>query len=220
MDIRDTEARPEPAVPRAPLAAAVVHDVKNRLVLLGAELAALERLPLEAEAAAHVRRAREQSARLTQRLVAYLTVQAASERHGLRAVPQPEVPAALLEALRSDAAGLRPNLQIVLEAEGAPPVWLFDRHLVGLALDSALHNALRFAASRITLGCRIEGQHLCFSVHDDGPGVQCEPGAASTGLGRWLCEEIARSHKNHGRLGRSTLRNHADGGAVFELFLP
>ena len=220
MEPLDTDAPPEPRAPRAPLAAAVVHDVKNRLVLLGAELAALERLPREPAAAAHVRRAREQSARLTQRLVAYLTVQAASERDGLRALAAPEAPAPLLEEMRVDAAVLRADVEIVVEADAAPACWCFDRHLVGLALDSALHNALRFAAARITLGCRVEGQQLCFSVHDDGPGVQGEPGAASTGLGRWLCEEVARSHKNHGRVGRSTLRNHEAGGAVFELCLP
>jgi hypothetical protein len=47
------------------LTAAVVHDVKNRLVILGDELAKLNRLPLSPEARRHAAAANEQSALLT-----------------------------------------------------------------------------------------------------------------------------------------------------------
>ena len=203
------------------LAAAVVHDVKNRLVILGDELAKLNRLPLSPEAHRHAAAANEQSAHLTRKLVAFLTAQTMSGTEGLRPAIQEESPALFLEEMRADAlALLAGRIELVVEEKDTPAFWFFDRHLVGLAMDSALHNALRFASSRITLGCCADVDHLCFYVRDDGPGIQDDACATSTGLGRLLCDQIAKCHKNNGRQGRSTLRNHDRGGAVFELHLP
>jgi len=203
------------------LAAAVVHDVKNRLVILGDELAKLNRLPLSPEAHRHAAAANEQSALLTRKLVAFLTAQSVSGSEGFRPAIQEESPALFLEEMCAGAlALLAGRIELVVQTQNAPAYWFFDRHLVALALDSALHNALRFAASRITLGCRAGEDHLCFYVRDDGPGVQDDACATSTGLGRLLCDEIAKCHRNNGRQGRSTLCNHAEGGAVFELHLP
>jgi signal transduction histidine kinase len=203
------------------IAAAVVHDVKNRLVILGDELAKLDRLPLDPEARQHASAAAEQAGLLSRKLIALLTAQRASGPDGLRAAIREESPALFLEELNADALALAGRrIELIVDVEHAPPFWFFDRHLIGLAIDSALHNALRFAASRITLGCRVEAAHLCFFVHDDGPGVQADACATSTGLGRWLCDEIAKCHKNGGRQGHSVLRDHEMGGAVFELRLP
>lgn len=203
------------------LAAAVVHDVKNRLVILGDELAKLNRLPLSPEAHRHAAAANEQSTLLTRKLVAFLTAQTVSGAAGFRPAIQEESPALFLEEMRAEAlALLAGRIELVVEMADVPAYWFFDRNLVGLAMDSALHNALRFATSRIRLGCYAGLDHLCFYVRDDGPGVQADACATSTGLGRLLCDEIAKCHRNNGRQGRSTLRNHAEGGAVFELHLP
>jgi K+-sensing histidine kinase KdpD len=101
-----------------------------------------------------------------------------------------------------------------------PGFWFFDAQLVQLAMDSALHNALRFASSRVTMGARMAGERLCFYVHDDGPGVQSHPCASSTGIGLTLCRQVAQAHKNRGAHGECKLRDHPDGGALFELHLP
>ena len=203
-----------------PLGAAVVHDVKNRLAILGDELARLTRLPLDAQAQRHVAAASEQSALLTRKLVEFLTVMKADGGGGLHAAVHEELPDAFLEEVHADAQALAgARVELVTELDSAPAFWFFDRQLVRLALDSAIYNALRFASARIVLGCRMDGGRLCFYVSDDGPGVQDVACATSTGLGRRLCDEVARAHKNQGRQGRSALRNHGS-GAVFELHLP
>lgn len=203
------------------LSALVVHDLKNRLAILTDELARLGRLPLPAAAHGHARHASEQAHLLTRRLMEFLTAHRAAEQGGLHALPAEDMPDALLLELAADAQPLlHGRLQIHQQLNEAPPFWFFDRQLVRLALDSAIYNALRFARSRITLGLRCEDGMLCCYVWDDGPGLQNKPSTTSTGLGRLVCDEVARAHLNHGRSGRSLLRNHEQGGAVFELFLP
>lgn len=202
------------------LTAAVAHDVKNRLVILGEELARLAALDLGPQAQRHVAAANEQAVLVAGKLVELLTVQQADE-HGLHARPAEEMPELFLEDLHAEALALtRGRVELAKEVGELPSFWFFDRHLVRLALDSALYNALRFAASRITLGARIDGERLCFYVRDDGPGVRDTAGATSTGLGRSVCDAVARAHRNRGRLGHAELRNHHNGGAVFELHLP
>jgi signal transduction histidine kinase len=203
------------------LNAAVMHDLKNRLAILSDELTKLGQLALSPAAHQHARQAHEQAHVLTRKLVEFLTAQQACEAGGLRASAAEEVPSELLQDIEAEARLLLPaHLQLQTRIEASPPCWFLDRHLVRLALDSALYNALRFARGRITLGLRSEAGQLCFYVQDDGPGLQATPAHSSTGLGRMVCEEVAKAHRNHGRVGRSVLRDHADGGAVFELFLP
>lgn len=205
----------------ARLFAAVVHDLKNRLAILGDELTKLSRLELAPEARGHAEAAAEQTALLTRKLVEALTAQKVALAGGLHAASQEELPGLFLEDVAADARPLLAGrIELAIEAGDAPAFWFFDRHLVRLALDSALYNARRFAISRIVLGVCLDDGHLCFSVRDDGPGVQHEPGKTSTGLGGLVCDEVARAHKNRGRTGRARLRNHPQGGAVFELLLP
>jgi len=203
------------------LSAAVAHDVKNRLVILGEQLTKLSAMPLGEAAQSHVAVANEQANLLTGRLVEWLTVQTAADRGGLHATPQEEVPEFFLADLHSEALRLTAGrVDLVREAVELPAFWFFDAQLVRLAIDSALHNALRFASSRITLGAKMENQQLCFYVHDDGPGLQIEGCATSTGLGSTLCRQVAHAHRNHGEHGHCELRDHPAGGALFELHLP
>lgn len=204
------------------LSALVVHDLKNRLAILTDELAKLGRLPLPEAAHRHAQQANEQALMLTRRLMEFLTVHRAIEEGGLRASPGEEMPDLMLMELAADAEMLvHGRLQVAQQLDANPPFWFYDRPLVHLALDSALYNALRFARSRVTLGLGVEDGWLRFWVRDDGPGLRDEaPGSTSTGLGLRVCEEVARAHVNHGRQGRSRLRDHPEGGAVFELFLP
>lgn len=205
----------------AALSAAVAHDVKNRLVILAEELSALAALALPEKAQTHVAAANEQATMLTNKLVEWLVVQRASEGAGLRALPHEEVPDLFLDDLHGQALPLGAGrVQIVKQLGELPDFWFYDAQLVRLAIDSALHNALRFAKSRITLGARMSEGRLCFFVHDDGPGLSTEPSTTSTGLGMSLCREVALAHTNRGAKGESTLRNHPGGGTLFELHLP
>ncbi len=206
----------------ATLTAAVAHDVKNRMAILADELARLSALSLDDTARGHVASANEQATQLCARLTEWLTVQRAEAAGGLRATPREEWPEIFLDGILDQASALaQGRIALVKEvAEDVPEWWFFDAHLVRLALDSALHNALRFARTRIALGARREGSMLCLYVHDDGPGVQSVPCATSTGLGRTLCEQVAQAHRNRGLPGQARLGDHARGGAVFELLLP
>ena len=98
----------------------------------------------------------------------------------------------------------------------------FDEHLVTLALEAALRNAMRFASSRIEIGCVQRDGFLVFSILDDGPGVGvgAKEKIASTGLGMGLCNVIAAAHIKDENSGVAVLRNSAGGGALFELRLP
>jgi signal transduction histidine kinase len=194
-------------------AALVVHDLKNEL---GALEAGLSQLALQPEAAAAAA-AHRQCQRLRQRLVMYLTLYGGGE---LRAHCDDEAPADLIAGLAS-RHGARVQVQVqVRDNADAPPFWYYDRRLVTMALDAALHNALRHARSRVALGLRAEGGQLVFSVDDDGPGLDpANPaGEHSTGLGTALCDAVAKAHGGTVRLFNR--ENGAEGGARFELRLP
>lgn len=194
--------------------ALVVHDLKNEL---GALETALQQLALQPEAAA-ADAAHRQCRMLRQRLVMYLAAYGAEGE--LRAVCDDESPVDLLAAAARRHAPPDGRIQLRAEAGAdAPPFWYFDRRLVGMALDAALHNALRFARSRITLGVRVDAGRLVFSVDDDGPGLQAGGAADShaTGLGTTLCRAVAHAHGV--AEGGVRLVTRAEGGARFELYL-
>lgn len=206
-----------------PLTTAVAHDLKNRLVILGEALAQLKAMSLPPAAQRHVGSANEQAEQLTRKLVELLTVQQATDNGGLRASLHEELPELFLEDVLVQAQALAgTRIRIVKQVDGEPPsFWFFDAQLVRLALDSAIFNALRYAHSRIVLGCRLHADGMLgFYVRDDGPGVQQQPGPSSTGLGLAVCEQVARAHRNRGRHGHSSLDNNDNGGAIFELKLP
>lgn len=198
------------------LAALIVHDLKNGLGALEAELLSLSRH----DASTPVGQAHLHCAGLRQRFIQFLALYGAEG--SMRAHSADESPQDLLSLVcRHQAPLLAPlGLQVVNTAD-SPPYWYFDRRLVRLALEAALHNAGRFARQGIELSARQEGEHLVFRIDDDGPGLQApdpdDPQA--TGLGTALCEAVARAHDLPGRAGRVTLQNRAEGGARFELWL-
>ena len=194
------------------------HDLKNQLGGLEARLLSLS------ESVPHpgVQEALRHCQTLRQEWVAYLTVYAA-QTQGLTAVLSDESPSDLLRA-----AALRQHLPGGLElslkpAEDLPAFVFVDARLLRLALDAALHNALRFAKSMITLTAESHAGGVLWSVLDDGPG----PGQgddsqteAATGLGLALCEAVAQAHHRGDQQGWTCLSTDPDGGARFELWLP
>ncbi len=197
-------------------AALVVHDLKNEL---GALEAALQQLSLQPAASAAAA-AHRQCQRLRQRLVMYLTAYGAEGE--LRAFCEDESPAELLAGVAARHAAPDAALRVAAETGAdTPPFAYFDRRLVAMALDAAMHNALRFARRRIALGVRQESGHLVFSIEDDGPGLTPQPAADphGTGLGTTLCRAVARAHGTVRADGGVVLANRPAGGARFELWL-
>lgn len=196
------------------LVALAVHDLKNELGGLETELAQLEDDP----SPARVRRARATCEQLRREMVAFLTLYRGD---GLRALVEDESPRDLLASMCGSGPG-----EIVVSLGGgerAPTFWYFDPRLVRLALDAALHNARRYAKSRIVLDAEQRDQRLVLSIDDDGPGLAAGATARdawSTGLGTELCREVARAHRLEGRHGEVRLFDRPQGGARFELILP
>lgn len=197
------------------LAALAVHDLKNALGVLDGQLEALEAEPSPQA----VRAARLHCAHLRRELVAFLTLY---RGEALRAMVDDESPRSVLEAAQRQAeASARVAVTVELDA-GAPAFWYLDARLVRLALDAALHNACRYARTRVVLGAALRDGFLVLSVEDDGPGLAAEAtgDAWSTGLGTELCRAVARAHELQGRCGELRLFDRPQGGARFELLLP
>lgn len=199
--------------------ALVVHDLKNELGALEGALATLSDRPdRDGAAAAH-----RQCVRLRQRLVMFLTLYGGDGR--LHAQCEDESPGEVLDLVRRrhDEAGAGVRVEVV-PSGSEPPYWYLDRRLVELALDAALHNALRFARSRVWLSAAQAADELVFSVEDDGPGPASEPDrtsdAGSTGLGTGLCAAVGRAHGSTRPDGGVRLLHRRAGGARFELRLP
>ncbi len=199
------------------LLALFVHDVKNQLGVLEAELSLLE-TDLD-RSRAH--RAHQHCSQLRQRLIAYLTLYGSADKK-LFAQCTDESPQGFLQQLlrvdsRPDGAPLR-----VTDCAAAPPFWYFDARLVLLAMEAALHNAWRFARSEVCLDAAQLDGYLVFSVEDDGLGLGAtDPSSrSSTGLGMELCAAVAQAHHNGDRQGRVTLSPRPQGGTRFEIWLP
>jgi signal transduction histidine kinase len=199
------------------LLALFVHDIKNQLGVLEAELYLLEAAPDRPRAHS----AHRHCAQLRQRLIAYLTLYAADERP-LRALAEDESPLGFLGKLltvasRPDGAPLRLG-----DCAGAPPFWYFDARLLLLAMEAALHNAWRFARADVLIDAAQVDSYLVLSVEDDGLGLGAKDPSAqsSTGLGLALCAAVARAHVNGERQGRVTLLPRPQGGSRFEIWLP
>lgn len=202
----------------------VVHDLKNRLALLADSLARLQSMAPEGEARALAANSHAQALQLTHRLSGLLLTQRVASGRRLAVHLQEESPAQLLEELADDARLLSGG-RLQIEVGATPPLpasWICDRHLLRLALDSALYNALHYARSRIDLDAGLgDDGMLCFGIRDDGPGPEAaSPGAHSSGLGLQVCAAVAHAHRNQGREGRSGLRASPGGGAIFELRIP
>lgn len=208
----------------------VVHDLKNALGALEGRLAAMVTAPT-AEAADEAHR---QCRDLRRRLVGFLLVQRGEADGGLPAWSTDESPSELLQSLAESPPWTRTDLALTCRIDEATPAcWTFDRHLVRMALEAALHNAGRHAAHKVLLAARADRGGLLLEVLDDGPGPDTAAADAdadavsperSTGLGTALCRAVAAAHRVDGRAGE--VRLDAGGlpgagpGARFSLWLP
>lgn len=196
-------------------AALIVHDLKNALGVLESELWNLTLEPNREQAL----NAHAHCVTLRDKLIGFLTLYKDSSQ-GLQARIEDCNPEDFLEGLLRQRLDTRADLKLSIDTQDMPAVGFFDEHLVGLALDAALQNALRFARSSIVLGCTEQDGALVFSISDDGGGLGTKEDRPSTGLGMALCSAIAHAHRKDGVAGSVSLRDRPEGGAVFELRLP
>lgn len=201
--------------------ALIAHDLKNALGTLENELEALIDEPNPALAqSAYVH-----CAELRRQFVQFLTVYGAGD--GLKVHAEDESPKDLLKALQHQAALKRlitpgtPKVNLG-DTQTMPAFWYLDRRLVYMAMEAALHNAMRFSRQEVVMSAREEDGQLVLSIDDDGPGLGAvDPSDQSTGLGTALCKAVAEAHTCAGRIGQVKLINRPDGtGARFELWLP
>lgn len=201
------------------LTAIIVHDLKNALGVLEGQLSALT-ADLDRQQAIQ---AHTTCVALREKLIGFLTLYKASE-HGLVARVEAVSPNDFLQTLVRNHPVVNltehPQIQITINDDAMPAIAFFDEHLVGMALDAALQNALRFAKSTISIACAKTDCEIVFTIQDDGPGLGTKEEKPSTGLGLALCEAIARAHQNEERHGNAHLQSLADGGALFTLRLP
>ncbi len=209
----------------ATVLATAVHEVKNMMGELSLNLDEYHRRHPDAEMA----RMRALSRKLQDRLIQILILQNEGGNN-LRVNAEAINPEELLDEVAADARLMLPE-GMVLESDsrvGDVPFWFIDRYLVSQVLMNALHNAFKFANSRVVLGCREEADGLLFTVRDDGAGYPDQPGfrpdalpqemkdgnsRKGTGLGLRFNERIAVAHG--GKISRSN-----DAGACFALWLP
>lgn len=200
------------------LIAAVVHDVKNQL----AELAL--RLEKRGDAQQDMVIVMSAARRLSEMLLVY------RQDNDLLSVNSDSVNAAdFLTILVADYKELFPRLAIETNTEKSPAFAFFDDALVRMALANALHNACRFARSRVDLAVYEKDKMLVLEISDDGPGYPdsllanggAQPSPVSgrgTGLGLYMARRIAELHRLENRHGHIELSNA--GGAVFRMLLP
>lgn len=204
--------------------ALIAHDLKNALGGLEGELAELidEPTPVMAQ------RAHLHCAELRRQFIQFLTLYGA-RTDGLHPLCEDESPTEMLQALQriwSVKLQMQDNpIQITLQPNGmdtAPAFWYFDHRLVRLALDAAIHNAVRFASSEVILGVTQADGGLVWTVHDDGPGLDADdPGQTNaTGLGTALAEAVAAAHTSRGRSGHIHLGHSPGQGTTFTMVLP
>jgi len=197
------------------IAALTIHDVKNRLAILGSRAEARG----DGET---MRDAHEAAASLTRLLALYKM-----DNGGLGLDIDAHVPEDLLNELAADISKQTP-ISINVDLQTTPTLGFYDENLIRMVLLNALYNALRHARQKITLQASLRDDWLVFEVRDDGPGypetMRGQAGTMSgisregTGLGLHLAARIAALHCNGELEGYIHLSN-AD-GAVFSLYLP
>lgn len=202
--------------------ALIAHDLKNALGGLEDELSRL----IDDPSPVMAQRAHLHCSELRRQFIQFLTLYGA-RTEGLTPHCEDESPQALLQALqRVWDARLKVDEQPVVISlatpSRAPAFWYFDHRLVRLALDAAIHNAVRFARSQVMLDVHEDDGWLIWRVLDDGEGLGSEDPAqdSATGLGSALSEAVAVAHRSQGRTGRIGLKSAPDQGTEFTMALP
>ncbi|MFN3715272.1 MAG: sensor histidine kinase [Thiobacillus sp.] len=208
--------------------AALIHELKNHLGLLGMTL---ERLSPTGDPAHDIPLddarllCQSVSDRLRQALWMYR-----ADQGPLALNVDAYSPHELVRGLAARAQSLaREHFDVSVElAADLPAIAFFDRDLLEMALMNGIHNSLVYARARIVIFAALRNGWLELGVRDDSEGYPRELldslangvpyRARGTGLGLLFSRLIAQLHENRGRTGELVLENSP--GAVFTLRLP
>lgn len=213
-----------------------IHEIKNLLYLLfnlidGASGEAWARDNPEAQAT--LSRIKYGSSLIGQRLAHVLALYRIAEGRYALDIDYHDAQELLAE-VRLETSSLVDPRGVAIDIDATGEVYgFFDREMVRGILVNAVHNALRYAHSRVVLRVAQEGDYLRFCVEDDSPGYPADiladggvsaklaVGGGGTGLGLYFSATAAAMHRNRDKTGFTRLSNGGVlGGAVFELFLP
>ncbi len=112
--------------------------------------------------------------------------------------------------------------------------WYYDDDLIGSVVHNILVNCIRYTKTAIVMSAEKEGDLLCFTIADDGPGYpesmlenpadlveEAQVSKGNTHLGLYFASRIAAMHKQKNRHGYIKLENGGPlGGGVFKLYVP
>jgi signal transduction histidine kinase len=118
------------------------------------------------------------------------------------------------------------KLHFIYDFDDDPVLVKCDADSLVRAFNNILSNAVRFAATTITLSCRTMGNHVAVAVVDDGPGIA--PGDVGRifdrfykgsgglhGIGLSIAKSVVAAH--HGTIG---IQQPEHGGTAFIITLP
>lgn len=129
-----------------------------------------------------------------------------------------------------------PRHTLLVDLSAAPPVWPLDPFLISIALNNLIDNACKYAPPgqvRLTVRADDDARTLSLMVSDPGSAISPRDagclfekfqrgrqvnGVRGTGLGLFICREIARAHGGDIRLCMG--EDSPSGGTTFEIRLP
>jgi two-component system sensor histidine kinase KdpD len=216
---------------RSALLDGLAHDLKTPLTAIKASITALmtKRQQFTGSTGEFLDIIHEETMRL-QRTV-YEAIETARLESGalsLRLEPHDLVSLLKQIAEASDPRGERVRIRVV-----DSPSLVFDWDLIRLAVKQIVDNALRYSpeGTHVSLVLSADQNFARLSVEDEGPGVAPSEQlmifekfyrgragkaiAGGTGIGLAVAKRIIDAHE-----GAVTVRNGADGGAIFEVRLP
>jgi K+-sensing histidine kinase KdpD len=215
--------------------ASSIHEIKNSL---GSVLHTLDQLQSSAgltpEQHDLLTRALGQSSLMNAELIQLLCLYRLHNNQYTPNIDQHEVLDFLQEQqVRFEAVAKNKSLHIECQAD-SNLTGFFDRQLVSTAISTAIHNASRFAKTKILLSAYIKNTFLVIAIEDDGPGFpdavlneqvapreEIDLTAGNTGLGLYFSNLVCGQHINKNHKGYLLLDSSpALSGARVQLFLP
>ncbi len=213
-------------------AAAIVHDVKNSLGLINAEIHEVSQdiEHLDEHSANRLYRVRQENDRINN-VILHLLALYRSQNDELQLSLQEMVVRDILEDVVSRHEAAAARFGISLHIHCAHDLLAFvDANLVDGMLANVLTNAIRYTKDRIWLEARAESGGALIEIRDNGQGYpdllldclevhsQLDFKAGSTGIGLVLAQHFAQLHQKGEQQGWIKLFN--DQGAVFQLWIP
>lgn len=210
---------------------ASIHEIKNEINSMIMRLESLYgKYP---EGSSDITLLKEDASNISTELVRLLALYKLNEKELKPQISQYGVDDFLEEkASQHKATGGVKNIAIDYQCDENIAAF-FDENLLSCIIDTAIHNAFRFANHKIMLNAHKEPPYTVISVEDDGCGFPeqvlqqhdfsqpYDGETENTGLGIYFAAQIAAAHCSKEVVGKISLDNKSTlGGARFSVFLP